>query len=232
MSTILKALKKAEQESPEQQNKIRQSLNLNVRTVLNSRMQHQQGFFLSSKKWAFLMGAVFIIASVSYILFFWDKKNQPGLSPRIIQPQSTSMVSAKKEAQKTPDQAVIEDSQALFADAGQNDAAHKKDAPSPVTEKSLTTQKQDIKEKMTEKSIQPFSKNDSRKEEILPLKNEMLSIQAISWAKNPSDRIAVINSKIVGEGESVQGYDILEIGKDEVILRLSDQKFRLAFKYR
>jgi len=206
MSTILKALKKAEQESPEQENKSRSSLTLNVRTILNSRIQHQQqGFFLSQKGLIFILGAVLVIASVSYILFFPDKTIQPS----------------------------IVDSQPPPAVAGQNVAVHKMESRSPGVEKALTPQEQDIKEKAPEQISQPLSKPGSRKEEILPLKDGILSVQAISWSKNPSDRIAVINTKIVGEGESVQGYDILEIGKDEVIVRLSDsdQKYRLAFKY-
>ena len=91
---------------------------------------------------------------------------------------------------------------------------------------------QEIKQKEPVQMPQPLSKPaPEKKDEIFPLKDEILSIQAISWAKNPSDRIAVINNKIIGEGESVQGYRIVEIGQDEVILRLADQKFRLIFKY-
>ena len=204
MSSILKALKKAEQESPEQENKSRSSLKLNVRTTLNSRMQHQrQRFFLNQKGLIFLLGVGLVIASASYILFFPDKTIQPS----------------------------IVDSQTPPADAGQKVADHKMESLPPVVKEVLTPQEQDIKKKASEQVSQPLSK-PVPKEEILPLKDGILSIQAISWAKNPSDRIAVINTKIVGEGESVQGYGILEIGKDEVIVRLSDQKFRLAFKYR
>jgi type II secretory pathway component PulC len=93
-------------------------------------------------------------------------------------------------------------------------------------------QEQTIKEKGSVPVSLPVSKPGPREEEIFPLKDGILTIQAISWAKNPSDRIAVINTKIVGEGESVQGYRILEIAQDEVIFELSGRKFRLPFTYR
>lgn len=181
MSTILKALKKAEQESPDPEDSNRSTLKQNVRTILNSRIRHQrQGFPLSEKGRIFFLGVMLVIASASYFLLLPDMTVQPG----------------------------------------------------PVIEKKPIPQLQDIKKKEPLQMPQPISKPVPKKNEIFPLKDEILNLQAISWAKNPSGRIAVINTKIVGEGESVQGYRIVEIGQDEVILGLADQKFRLIFKYR
>ncbi len=102
----------------------------------------------------------------------------------------------------------------------------------PLVEKNHRPEEQDIEKNHSETASQPPAKPGLQREEILPMKDGTLNIQAISWAKNPLDRIAVINTKIVGEGDFVQDYRILEIGKDEVIFQLSNQKFRLAFKYR
>lgn len=53
------------------------------------------------------------------------------------------------------------------------------------------------------------------------------SVQAIAWAKNPSERIAVINGLIVREGEFVEGMHVAEIGLDAVSLEKGGSRWRL-----
>lgn len=68
---------------------------------------------------------------------------------------------------------------------------------------------------------------------IQTLESDTLKLQAISWSQTPCERIAVINNRVLGEKERIQGYRILKINEDEIILQGSDgQKFRLAFKSR
>ena len=228
MSTILKALKKAEQESPEQEDKNRSSLKLNIRTTLNSRIQHQrQGFFSSAKGLILVLGSALVMALAAYVLFSPDRTIQSP-PPRAVQPQSSSVTPVEKNASQTPSRPPIKDFQPPSEALARNVTVHKAENLPPAIEKTPMQQEQDIKEK----GSVPVSKPGPREEEIFPLKDGILAIQAISWARNPSDRIAVINTKIVGEGESVQGYRILEIAQDEVIFELSGQKFRLPFTYR
>ncbi len=60
----------------------------------------------------------------------------------------------------------------------------------------------------------------------------LLDLQAISWSKDPSQRIAVINDKILGENERVQGYLVLHIEPDQVVLKNPDgRQVSLPFKY-
>ena len=68
---------------------------------------------------------------------------------------------------------------------------------------------------------------------IQTLESDTLKLQAISWSQTPSERIAVISNRVLGEKESIEGYSILKINEDEIILQDSDgQKARLAFKSR
>lgn len=65
------------------------------------------------------------------------------------------------------------------------------------------------------------------------LDSGILKLQAISWSNTPSQRVAVINNSVLGEKDRIEGYEILEINKDEIILSDSSlKKFRLVFKSR
>jgi type II secretory pathway component PulC len=105
-----------------------------------------------------------------------------------------------------------------------------------VTEEITET----INEEITETVKEDLSKEDPENislpspapREILPLKGGILKIQAISWARDPADRIVVINSKILEQGESIQGYRLVQIKEETVILDHSGQEYELAFDYR
>ncbi len=73
---------------------------------------------------------------------------------------------------------------------------------------------------------------DTPNRQITILKNNELKIQAISWAQKPENRIAVIDNRVLRQGDAVQGYRLVEIEKDSVILQDSDKDYRLEFNYR
>ena len=56
-----------------------------------------------------------------------------------------------------------------------------------------------------------------------------LEVQAIAWAEEPPERMAVINNHIVREGGSVEGFFIVRIGKDTVILRENGRLLKILF---
>ena len=54
------------------------------------------------------------------------------------------------------------------------------------------------------------------------------SLKGISWT---SERpIALINTQTVTEGESILGYEVIDIQKDKVILRKGDKKYELSIE--
>ncbi len=67
---------------------------------------------------------------------------------------------------------------------------------------------------------------------ILPLENDSLKVQAISWNKSQTNRIAVIDNHVLREGDFVEGYRLVTIEKDSVILHHSGNAYRLGFKHR
>lgn len=77
-----------------------------------------------------------------------------------------------------------------------------------------------------EKSIQP-------KEIALPVLNDPgMKLQAITWSKDPQKRIAVINNRILRQGDVVSGYRIDTINQDDIVLSDGGKKWQLVFRIR
>lgn len=50
------------------------------------------------------------------------------------------------------------------------------------------------------------------------LDESKLKVMAIAWTAEPSRRLAVVNGHIVKEGESVEGFNVTQIRKDDIIV--------------
>jgi hypothetical protein len=61
------------------------------------------------------------------------------------------------------------------------------------------------------------------------LLDSKLKVMAIGWHGDATRRIAVINGHIVKEGESVDGYTITRIRKDDVIVNDGSRSWRVEF---
>jgi len=56
-----------------------------------------------------------------------------------------------------------------------------------------------------------------------------LKLQAISWAEQPQQRIAVINGEILNIGEQISGYVVVNIRMNDVILQQNGTMWRMIF---
>jgi len=56
-----------------------------------------------------------------------------------------------------------------------------------------------------------------------------LKLQALAWSEEADRRMAVINGSIVHEGESVDGYQVLKIRAEDVVVRKGGKSWRLEF---
>lgn len=56
-----------------------------------------------------------------------------------------------------------------------------------------------------------------------------LKLQALAWFKDASKRMAVINDRIVREGESVDGYQITQIRQEDVVVNDGSKSWLLEF---
>lgn len=55
-----------------------------------------------------------------------------------------------------------------------------------------------------------------------------LSLEGIFW--DPASPMAIINDKIVGEGDKIEGAEVVEIKEDRVILRYGEEQSILRLK--
>ncbi|MGD8883382.1 MAG: general secretion pathway protein GspB [Desulfobacterales bacterium] len=61
------------------------------------------------------------------------------------------------------------------------------------------------------------------------LDKSKLELQAIAWSSKAAQRIAVINGRIVREGESVEGFSVTQIRQDDIIVNDGTESWRLEF---
>jgi len=66
--------------------------------------------------------------------------------------------------------------------------------------------------------------------EIPVLNDPEMKLQAITWSKDPQKRIAVINNRILRQGERVYGYHIDTINQDDIVLSDAGEKWKLLFR--
>jgi len=59
-----------------------------------------------------------------------------------------------------------------------------------------------------------------------------LKLQALAWSEDVARRMAVINGRIVHEGELVDGYQVVEIRAEDVIVNAGGKSWRLEFGLR
>jgi hypothetical protein len=81
-------------------------------------------------------------------------------------------------------------------------------------------------------SSKPLAPVISKSEEsgIKIVQDTGLKLMAIAWSAIPADRIAVINGRIVREGETIEGVFISRINENEVILQKGDELVKLIFR--
>ncbi len=240
MSTILNALKQAEKQSPDQGDGNRPSFN--VQTTLSSRiLQQKRSSFFKSVKVEILVVLFIVMAIFSCFLFFINKNihpkmpytanqspvldTQPDIVPDIVkgQKQTVSRSITKPSALHEASIEILPKSATESFDLSnpQNKTVLK---PEPVRQSPAT--------KNPSGDDKGLLNKDTSKQEFPSLKNDNLRVQAISWADDPASRITVINNRILQEGDSFQGYRLVIIEKDSVILHYSGSDYRLEFKYR
>ncbi len=56
-----------------------------------------------------------------------------------------------------------------------------------------------------------------------------LKLQALAWFDSAAKRMAVINGRIVHEGESVDGYQVIKIRQEDVVVNEGRKSWRLEF---
>jgi hypothetical protein len=249
MSSILKALKRAENDSPDQGDENRPSFNVRA---LSSQKLKKRSSLLRPGSVAGLVALTVVLAIVSYSLLFTDN-NIPPQAPYVakksqvleIQPDIARNQKQKQNRDDSVDkpsdlpEAPIEilpksAAQAIDLSKLSNAIVSKPESVDKVPAGSAfsnTTKEKTMVPSDTNPLKKTQIKKDTPKQKIPPLENENLRIQAISWNEEPATRIAVIDNKVLSEGDFVQDYRLVLIEKNSVILHYSGNDYRLEFKY-
>jgi hypothetical protein len=66
--------------------------------------------------------------------------------------------------------------------------------------------------------------------EAEPLARGTLHLQAISWSDIPTARITVIDGRILREGHSVEGYTVIEIRPEDIIVGKAGKRWKLTYR--
>jgi hypothetical protein len=86
----------------------------------------------------------------------------------------------------------------------------------------------------SEEPIEVFESDpeELRYSQVGLLENGKLELQAISWSKTPSQRIAVIENEIIHQGQIVGGYKIIYIGPEQVVVEKGGEQWKVIFMVR
>ncbi len=240
MSTILKALKQAEQNSPDLNEE--NTVSFNVRTTLHSRMVRQQrgNFFRTGKLVIPVLLVLAAFVCTSWFFFSGGDKNPSSFVPLEQPPiMETSPDMDDHDMETVPENAAHTINPPSTAndraEPEQSSVAKKMDkqeltdeSPPSLPAAMPEPDKPSVEDPITDEETQ----STAPAPQILPFKDNSLKVQAISWDKEPESRIAVINNRVLGEGESIQGYRLDRIEADAVILYQSGRTYRLGFQYR
>lgn len=58
-----------------------------------------------------------------------------------------------------------------------------------------------------------------------------IELQAIAWSNDPKSRLAVINGRILRERESIDNVIVMHIGRDEVIFKKGQEEWKQMFGF-
>lgn len=254
MSSILKALKKLENGFSEQR-----EIQPRLQKKLTKKAIHQSviGNWLYNKRF-FIISAVVILAVGGWLVLNRkpQEKGQTLVAKTTTKPAESVDVPAKKASipnviqQKRPIRKDIEKSEQKTQTAEMKTKSSGKlerEAPAQFAKRAMPppnpldhAEKKAFVPDMNQKETSTSQDGEKSEQNIkverfdsLPVKqaNEThLEIQAIAWSNDPDSRIAVINSRIIREGGSVEGVFVKNIGKDEITFRKGGEEWRQLFR--
>ena len=216
MSSILKALKKIEREFPEK-NEIRSwQQEINTQKIFHKRMKDNLRF---TKHLFIFLVAIILAAGGGLILGRkpWEKVPSLIAKTETLPPKPSNHTSAMKPLGK----------KLVLA----NKMEIKPEKPLTHTEEETAWQDSINKDRVSNQSAEKIT--NAKRFASIPVKQtgeSRLELQAIAWSSDPKSRIAVINGRVLREGESVESVLVTHIGKAEVIFRKGSEEWKQLFR--
>jgi hypothetical protein len=147
-----------------------------------------------------------------------DKKTEPSVDHLSESPGA----SVDQPSPKTP---------AAARSSRQETASNRKDPlpQKPAPEDTASSRKTVAAKSVPSGKPATRAKKPKKTETYDRLDGSKLRLQALAWFIDPAKRIAVINDRIVREGESVDGYQVAKIRPQDVVVSDGTKSWRLEF---
>ncbi len=238
MSTILNALKKLEQESRAEEAQHPPALNIHLRRERNL-WKEKHSWAAKGRKsllWA-VLPALLLLGTFALFTGQFQEETPPTKTEPMPPPMQLPLV---KEMAIPPKASLPMESTPLIQERMIPLAvppAKPVESPPRKKVKAALPKRAETK---AEEPLQPrHDKVDTGEVMVQALDKEIrllgdgtLKINAISWSQQADERLAVINSAIVREGQTVEGFRLVRILEDGVIVQRAGQKSRVEFRLR
>ena len=229
MSTILKALKKLEHDLPDESDGHPGEPKSTTRQAIGRRAKR---FVRFRKSFWIFFGLITLAAAawVIHISLFSDSRKS-ALTSVSEQPDQIIKKTASNRQPEQQKQISAPVKELLPDGPIQVGRSQKKRSKKKESRRAATTPKKTRSLTSTQPRLPPKIL-DPKPVSVKPLEDSKLKLQAISWSENPDNRIAVINGSIMREGESIEGYRIIQIGPDDVVVRAGQSERKLVFGFK
>ncbi|MGB5991205.1 MAG: general secretion pathway protein GspB [Desulfobacterales bacterium] len=241
MSSILKALKKLENQA-EDQNHVRfwqpkNHTQNDGHEQINGHLRFKKRYVIIFAGFVFAVGAGLILSQKLH-----EKK--PELITKkedILQkpfrlPEKKAAMPDKVQKELSSRKDVKKFEPIAKAEKTAPPSAHKsRENTAVLSNKKTSPLKQARKETVAGKrSEKPGQNTKADRFASMPVKRSnqtKIEVQAIAWSNDPKSRLAVINGLILREGESVDNVIVMHIGKDAVVFKKGEEGWKQMFGF-
>ena len=238
MSSILKALKKLENQATDQ-NHVRFWRPKNHM----QKVDHEQinGHLSFKKSYALILAGLVFAAGAGLILSqkFYEKgpelitKKEDILQKPVRLPEKKAVIPdrVQKELSSRKDVKKFEP----IAKAALPSAHKSQENTAVLFNQKTSPLKQTPKETIAgQHNEEPEQDTKADRFASMPVKRSnqtKIDLQAIAWSKDPKSRLAVINGLILRERESIDNVIVMHIGKDAVIFKKGGEEWKQMFGF-
>ncbi len=218
MSSILKALKKLEEETPRYGDS--QPYPVDVKKTVENGVNKKQTYY---KLFLILFSAIIIVSGSLFLLTRQTTSKGKNTPDAVLVIRKVIPPRPKKENVK-------------IASVPDLKPRKKRARPSNRIKKNLPGSRQ-VKIPASRKVMKEKSYGDNRTKSksarsAIPFKSagsSGLKLQAIAWSSDSKKRIAVVNGRILREGSSIEGALIIKIDKNDVSFQKGGEQWRQKF---
>ena len=241
MSSILKALKKLENQA-EDQNHVRfwrpkNHTQNDGHEQINGHLRFKKRYVIIFAGFVFAVGAGLILSQKLHEKKpeLITKKEDILQKPfRLPEKKAAMPDKVQKELSSRKDVKKIEPI-AQAAKAAPPSAHKSRKNTAVLSNKKTSPLKQARKETVAGKpSEKPGQNTKADRFASMPVKRSnqtKIEVQAIAWSNDPKSRLAVINGLILREGESVDNVIVMHIGKDAVVFKKGEEGWKQMFGF-